>query len=189
MPGSISATPTAQHGFPMFKLYTVETGTLFFADYKILLREAEGKQSVLEIGPGNSTLAFVEAGVPKIVTLEHDPEWRDKAKEKFKHYPNVEVRSYQDEPEAIGEVVETFDIAFVDSPKGYKAGRRRHKGQEDCSRFNTCLLALKHAPVVYLHDAYRNLERATVGRLSAMGHGVSYLPGSRVGIARIERNG
>ena len=117
--------------------------------------------------------------------------------EKFKDYPQVEVRAYQDEPEVIAELSpdEQFDMAFVDSPKGYvhplkgvKGIRKRHPGMEDCSRLNTCLKALQHAPVVYLHDANRPLERGTLGRLHVMGHKVTMMQ-SKAGLARIERHG
>lgn len=180
----------------MFKLYQNEVGTFRFADYAILMREAHGKQSVLEFGPGYSTFALIEAGVPKIVTLEHDPEWFDISVERFKDYPQVEIRRYQDEPVVLADVEEDFDFAFVDSPKGFKdpipgirGVRKRHPGMLDCSRLNTCLFALERAPIVYLHDAYRPCERGSLGRLAAMGHPYEFLQGSQAGFARITRNG
>lgn len=183
----------------MFKYYTEERGTFQFPDYRLLMNEVKivGAKSCLEFGPGISTWALIEAGVEHIVTLEHDDEWFEKAKETFKDFPQVMVRRYQDEPEAIGDLSEgeTFDMAFVDSPKGFthqvkgvRGVRKRHPGQEDCSRFNTCVLALKHAPVVYLHDANRPLELGTLGRLHAMGHKITRLH-TKVGMARIDRNG
>lgn len=180
-----------------FKLYPQDSATFRFADYGILLKEATGKKRALEFGPGNSTWALVEAGCEHIVTCEFDPEWREVAKEKFKDYPQVQVIPFEDEPEAKADISGEFDIAFVDSPKGYKhqipgvkGTRKKHPGQEDCSRFNTCVLALKHAPLVLLHDAARPLERGTLGRLSAMGHKVRfYKDASHAGMARIERDG
>lgn len=172
-----------------FKLYEKETGTLPFADYALIMQEAKGKENVLEIGPGYSTLALIEAGCKRIVTCEHDAAWFDIAKERFKDYPHVEVRQYRDTaPIAEADVSGEFDLALVDSPKGYMGARVAHVGQEDCSRLNTCLLALQHAPVVLLHDATRPLERSTLGRLSGMGHRVTIFPGARNGLARIERN-
>jgi hypothetical protein len=177
-----------------YELYKEDSLTFQFKDYGILLNAAKGAKSALEFGPGSSTLALIEAGVPKIVTCEYDPGWREIAKEKFAQYPQVTVIPFLDEPEAKADIEGEFDLAFVDSPKGYKphallppGGRKKHPGQEDCSRLNTCLLALKHAPVVYLHDAFRPLERGTLGRLSAMGHKVSII-NTKVGIARIDRN-
>ena len=159
-------------------------------DYDLLLAEATGKQSVLEFGPGFSTFAFIEAGVPRILCCEYLEEWRLKAIERFKDYPQVEVIRFWDDPVAVADQLgmintgadgmagkvgdyipmEEFDLAFVDSPKGYAGARVIHPGQEDCSRFNTCLLALQHAPVVLLHDAGRPLERGTLGRLNQLGY-------------------
>jgi hypothetical protein len=172
--------------------------TLPREDYAILLREGAGKKSVLEFGPGFSTYAFIEAEVPRILCLEYLDKYFDFAKERFKDFPQVEIRHFRDEaPIATMEVrdgvfqvdnAECFDIALVDSPKGYAGARTTHTGQEDCSRLNTCLLALMHSPIVLLHDAYRPLERGTLGRLNVMGHKVSYYKeASRTGMARIER--
>jgi hypothetical protein len=163
--------------------------TLPREDYEILWNEAKGKKSVLEFGPGFSTFAFIEAEVPRIVCCEYLDKYYDFAKERFKDFPQVEIVRFWDEPEARAEVEGEFELALVDSPKGYHGARTPHPGQEDCSRLNTCLLALKHSPVVLLHDAYRPLERGTLGRLSKMGHKVTfYNKASRGGLARIERN-
>lgn len=178
-----------------YKLYPFDSPTFFAKDYGLLMEHAKGAKSALEFGPGSSTLALIEAGVGRILTCEYDEGWREKAKEKFKDFPQVEIIPFYDEPEARADIEGQFDIAFVDSPKGYKAhpslppgGRKRHKGQEDCSRLNTCLLALKHAPVVLLHDTARPLERGTLCRLSSMGHKVTILKASKAGMARIDRN-
>ncbi len=180
----------------MFRLYTEESGTLHFKDYAAIMAAVSDAKSALEFGPGISTLALIEAGVPKIVSLEHSPDWLDKQKEKFKDYPQVTVAAYADAVPVTADDVamQDFDVAFVDSPQGFwyhlpgRVSRKKHPGMEDCSRLNTCLFALERAPVVYLHDAYRPLERGTLGRLSAMGHAVSFLPNTS-GLARIERNG
>ena len=165
--------------------------TLPREDYAILLREAEGKKSVLEFGPGFSTYAFIEAGVPRILGCEYLDKWFAFAKERFKDHPQVEVVRFYDEPEARADIGdERFDLALVDSPKGYAGARTIHPGQEDCSRLNTCLLALQHAPIVLLHDAARPLERGTLGRLNQLGHKVKFYPdGSKSGMARIDRYG
>jgi hypothetical protein len=162
--------------------------TLPREDYAILLREGAGKKSVLEFGPGFSTYAFIEAEVPRILCLEYLDKWLELGKERFKDYPQVELIRFLDEPEAKADIEGQFDLALVDSPKGYAGARTAHPGQEDCSRLNTCLLALKHSPIVLLHDAYRPLERGTLGRLNAMGHKVTYYrEASGTGMARIDR--
>jgi hypothetical protein len=164
--------------------------TLPREDYDLLLAQAKGKQSVLEFGPGFSTYAFIEAEVPRILCCEYLDKWTEISRERFKDYSQVEIIRFMDEPTARADIGdEQFDIAHVDSPKGYAGARTIHPGQEDCSRLNTCLLALKHAPVVLLHDATRPLERGTLGRLNQLGHRWEFLPGcSPTGLARITRN-
>jgi hypothetical protein len=178
-----------------YKLCRGDFHTLRFEDYGALLEEAKGKKRVLEFGPGCSTWAFIEAGCEEIVTAEYQDDFLQSAKEQFKDYPQVKVVRFWDEPEARSEAQGEFDLALVDSPKGYKfvqgvtpnGSRKRHPGQEDCSRLNTCLLALQHAPIVLLHDANRPLERGTLCRLSSLGHKSTFIPGTRAGLARIER--
>lgn len=102
---------------------------------------------------------------------------------------------YWDEPKVKAEAVanQQFDVAFVDSPKGFNKAipgirgvRKKHPGMEDCSRLNTCLFALERAPIVFLHDAKRPLERGTLGRLCAMGHSFMIF-NTKSGMARIDR--
>ena len=141
------------------------------------LKAIEAK-SILEFGPGDSTEYFANLGM-QITTCEHDQHWYDVAQERFKDTPNVRVLKFENELpvppiEGLGDL-EKFDVGFVDAPQGYSTikatGFRRKKfpGQEDCSRLNTCLAALGRCKVVFLHDIGRGLERATLGRLNAMG--------------------
>jgi hypothetical protein len=170
------------------------SGAFSAHDNTMLVAEVRriGAKTALEFGPGASTLALVDAGLEKIVTLEHDPDWLATQADKFKDLSQVRVARYVDDPIVTADENGEFDIAFVDSPQGFhyripgRVSRKRHPGQEDCSRLNTCLFALDHAPVVILHDATRPLERGTLGRLNALGHKVTMLPS---GMARIERNG
>ena len=183
----------------MYELYKEAESSFPLADYGLLMREVKrtGAKTALEIGPGASTLALIEAGLEKIVTLEHEEEWYEKAIERFKEYPQVTVGRYKDEPVVTADEIanQEFDIAFVDSPKGFtwpvpgvKGTRKKHPGMEDCSRLNTCLFALERAPIVFLHDAHRPLERGTLGRLSALGHS-SWIFEAGSSLARIDRNG
>jgi hypothetical protein len=186
----------------VFELYKEEQGSFTFQDYALLMELAKGAKAVLEFGPGISTLALIEAGVPRIVSLESDPEWMEVQKEKFKDYPQVTVAKYSDTVPVYADEAAfegDFDLAFVDAPSGMPSnwdrlpsGRKprvRHPGMEDCSRLNTCLFALDIAPIVYLHDAYRPTERATLGRLSGLGHKITFLLEAKYGMARIERDG
>jgi hypothetical protein len=165
------------------------------------MRIAQGVSSLVEFGPGYSTFAFIEAGVPEIVGLEHDDQWFDLQTERFEDYDHVTIGRYWNTgpvatvPDDVS--AKRFDIAFVDSPKGYKAHRLVHDGQADCSRLNTCLAALELAPIVYLHDAIRPLERCTLMRLNSLGHKIEWvakppewkLQDNSYGLARIIKDG
>lgn len=161
------------------------------ADIEVFKSEIErvNAKSILEFGPGDSTQAFLELGVGRIVTCEHKDKWRKVAQKRFKKEPRVEVHAYSDTvpvvvtPDLGGE---RFDLALVDSPQGFYPMRKAHPGMEDCSRLNTCLFALEHAKVVLLHDAFRPLERGTLGRLNALGFNIEFVSIGKVGIARIE---
>ena len=155
--------------------------------------ERLGARAVLEFGPGASTRLFLEAGVSRIVTCEYSDEWFRKAVREWGGDPRVEVRRFTNAPEppVAGDPLGAFDLALVDSPIGSNR-RERLPGQEECSRLNTTLLALLHAPVVLLHDCHRPGEQATLERVKVAGHKVTVLtPGDESevgkGVARIER--
>jgi predicted O-methyltransferase YrrM len=131
-----------------------------------------GAKTILEFGPGLSTEVFDGLGL-QVTTVEHHDKWYEVAKERFKDKPNVRVLKGEDEmPFRVPELddAEKFDMAFVDAPQGYFPMRKVHEGYEDCSRFNTTIFALQHAPVVFLHDAIRPLERGTLCRLKRLGY-------------------
>lgn len=157
-------------------------------DRQILRQEAErlGARRVLEFGPGHSTGAFLDAGC-RVVTLEHDAYWFEKARHRFRDEARVEIGAYANRPlvsvpnGALGG--KGFDLAFVDSPVGVtRPGYVAHPGQRRLSRYNTMQFALRVAPVVLLHDAQRSGERNTLKKLARRGYRVE-----RVGkrIARI----
>jgi hypothetical protein len=156
------------------------------ADDRLLTEAVKDAKSVLEFGPGNTTDIFIKAGVPRIVTCEYIEKWLEVAKERFKDVPTVSVYLFTDTVpvDVPGLDSETFDVGFVDAPKGYAPARLAHPGYIDCSRFNTTLFALERCKVVYLHDATRPLERGTLGRLNAMGYDHEFLK-SPFGLARI----
>jgi hypothetical protein len=162
--------------------------TFHAKDEKLLTEAVSGAQSVLEFGPGNTTDLFIKAGVPRIVTCEYIEKWLEVAKERFKDVPSVEVLMFTDTipVQVIGLGDETFDVGFVDAPKGYAPARNVHPGYGDCSRFNTTLFALERCKVVFLHDATRPLERGTLGRLRMMGYDYTFLD-SPFGLARITK--
>ncbi len=164
-----------------FALRKHETPSLSDPDYQAIMDEVKsrGVKTVLEFGPGSTTLALLEGGAEKIITCEYDPVWFDHYTAEFKKFPQVRVVRYDNVAPAafVHHGLAGFDMALVDSPKAYRphplkpaGGFEPLPGQEDCARLNTCLTALAHAPVVILHDAQNALIRATLGRLNAMGY-------------------
>jgi hypothetical protein len=162
--------------------------TYHSADVRLLTEAVAGAKSVIEFGPGGTTDIFIKAGVPRIVTCEYVDKWLQVAKERFKDVASVAVFPFTDTVpvDVPGLGLETFDVGFVDAPKGYMGGRTVHPGLADCSRFNTALFALERCKVVYLHDAIRPLERATLARLRLMGYQYEFLK-SPFGLARITK--
>lgn len=178
----------------MFRFYTEERGVFTFDDYGALLaaaREANAK-SILEFGPGASTLALIEAGCERIVTCEYQQPWLSAAAERLAPYPQVDLRRYVNVSDVEVEGLardEAFDLAFVDSPLGCEAKRKIEiPGQEGCSRLNTLIYALGRAPVVLFHDAKRAGEQRSIERVRAMGHSVEMIDTVK-GMARIVRGG
>jgi hypothetical protein len=159
----------------VFSLYKREQSVFTFDDYAVLLSEAKrvNAMRVLEFGPGNSTLAWIEADCDEIISLEHNPKWMAVARDKLSGmHPNLRLLSYKNAPKInLPELNgKTFDLAFVDSPVGVdlKSGTS-FPGQENCSRLNTLLFALSRTPVVLLHDAKRPGEQATLDRIRNCG--------------------
>lgn len=160
-------------------------------DYAFIKQEIKrtGAKTVLEFGPGASTKAFLDAGVEKIVTCEYIDKWLEVAREQFKDEKRVTVLKFHDEIPVVVEGLgdETFDIGFVDAPKGFNPARKIHEGFADCSRLNTLLHALDRCKVVLLHDAMRPLERASLFRVWATGLVNIEFIQTRIGMARITK--
>lgn len=145
-------------------------------------------KSLLEFGPGYSTHLFLCAGVERIVSCEHDSSWLTRAGELFANDKRVTILPYANSPVVAANLEgQTFDAAFVDSPKGTAKARVVHRGQEDVSRYNTLRAALTCAPLVLLHDARRPLEQAALARLVAEGLAEWDLFETTKGIARLRR--
>lgn len=175
----------------MFKLYSQEHRIFEFVDYAVLMDECRRvkARSVLEFGPGSSTMAFIEAGCDRVVTCEYQDRWLNAAVEKLKSYPQVSVHRFVNklDVEVHGVSRNDFDLAFVDSPLGAEA--RSYvalDGQEGCSRLNTLLYAIDRAPVVLFHDAKREGEQLSLQRVAEMGHRVEMIETPK-GFARITR--
>jgi hypothetical protein len=145
-------------------------------------------KALLEFGPGFSTHLFLCAGVERIVSCEHDPSWFLTARKLFEGDKRVTILPYENTPAVDLDLQgQTFDAAFVDSPKGNAKSRVVLRGQEGMSRYNTLRAALTHAPVAFLHDAKRPLEQAALARLLAEGLAEWDLLETKKGIARLRR--
>lgn len=170
-----------------FALYPDERNIFRFAEYGALLEAVRGCDSVLEFGPGVSTLALIEAGCGRIVTCEYDPVWLGRAKQMFVDYPQVQVLPYANRWEdLIPGLAGGFDIAFVDSPVGEGSRRVEHPEDHGRNRANTVYCALQYAPVVLLHDAKRAGEQRTLEQLVDEGYDIVLIDTPK-GIARISR--
>lgn len=105
----------------MFQLYKEETSWWSFRDYAAVLSVMRRLRArdVLEFGPGASTLALVEGGANRIVTMEDDPEWFEVYDRRIAfHYGQVDMRMYTwSDPLSIPGVDDkTFDLALIDGP-------------------------------------------------------------------------
>ena len=157
-------------------------------DEQVIINEIKfgGHKSVLEFGPGRTTEVLLSTDIERIVTCEYIDKWLEAAKEQHTD-PRVEVLRFTDTFPVTVEGLdpdEKFDLGIVDAPKGFNPARTVHPGYEDTSRLNACLFALERCKVVLLHDAFRPLERGTLGRLWRDGYRHDLLK-TRIGMARI----
>lgn len=154
-----------------------------------VLKVVEGK-TVLEFGPGSSTQTFIDAGATRVVSCEYIDKWLEVAKERFRDEPRIEILKFHDTvPVAVEDFDPEwhFDVGFVDAPKGFIPLRRQHPQFPDCSRLNTCMFALEYCDIVFLHDAMRGCERATLAQLERWGFKCELIL-TRIGLAKITRD-
>jgi predicted O-methyltransferase YrrM len=148
-------------------------------DYAFLERFAQemGLRRVVEFGPGDSTLAFLDAGVEGIISYEHDECWLEQAKRKFLGMPEVRLEFCDEDslPE-LNSLEEAPDFVLVDGPS-YRAGQER-------SRWKQCLWALETCGAFILHDAKRGGEQATLTAMRERGLRVMEIP-TRKGMALV----
>lgn len=107
-----------------FALYPVEGGWWSFNDYAAVLDVMARlhPKSVIEFGPGSSTLALIEGGATTIDCCEDDPDWFGVYLDRLeRRFPNVvKMHAYAwgvpvDVPSVAGR---TYDMALIDGPKG-----------------------------------------------------------------------
>lgn len=178
----------------MFEMYPArhELNIFRYAEYGALLSAVRELKptSMLEFGPGVSTVALLEAGCDKIVTCEYDRRWLARMRRKLGRYRNVKVVHYYNRVDRVVPTIgddEMFDAAFVDSPIGQGGRRVRFEGDGDKSRLHTTDFALLHASVVFLHDAKREGEQRTLEEIDRRGGFKIDIIDTPKGIARIAR--
>jgi len=105
-----------------FKLYPVERHWWSFADHRAVLSVTRRIQarSVLEFGPGSSTLALIEGGATRIDCCEDNDHWLDVYRERLqKRFPDVvRIHKYTASlPLTIPDVeLRRYDLALIDGP-------------------------------------------------------------------------
>lgn len=105
-----------------FRLYPVEQHWCSFADYGAILSTVRriGAKSVLEFGPGSSTLALIEGGATRVDACEDDPHWAAVARERIvARFPEVvRVHLFDLDDLLIPSVNgRRYDLALIDGPK------------------------------------------------------------------------
>ncbi len=146
------------------------TWSILEDDYHWLVQFAkrEGIKRVIEFGPGDSTLAFLDAGC-SILSYEHQPAFVLEAKKRFADSGNVEVRCCLANELPSYEADFQPDLIFVDGPPKRETGIK-------LSRFKQCHWAIQQCNLVILHDAHRSEEQATLEALAAMGFQIEIIP-------------
>lgn len=106
-----------------FRLYPEEKHWFSFNDYGAVLDVMHRlrPKTVLEFGPGSSTLALIEGGAERIDSCEDNPDWFDVYHERLeKRFPTVvKLRRYAwADPLKVGRLAARYDMALIDGPHG-----------------------------------------------------------------------
>lgn len=107
-----------------FKLFPEEAHFWSFNDYRCVRDVTHRLQarSVLEFGPGNSTLALIEGGATKVDTCEDDPVWAGTYIDRIvKRFPAIVTMMHYTwtDPVSVPMVDgERYDMALIDGPFG-----------------------------------------------------------------------
>lgn len=105
-----------------FRLYQTEQHWWSFADYAAVLEVMDRipHRSVLEFGPGSSTLALIEGGALQVDSCEDDAKWLHLYLERIqRRFPTVvTLRPYEwSEPLIVPGLAERYDMALIDGPR------------------------------------------------------------------------
>lgn len=103
-----------------FRLYPTERHWWSFNDYAAVVDMVRDLKpaTVLEFGPGSSTLALIEGGARIIDSLETDPHWLDVHQRGLAAFPQVALHPYTwSKPLTIpGIDHKAYDFALIDGP-------------------------------------------------------------------------
>ena len=136
-------------------------------DYDAVLSCARGAQAVIEFGPGLTTLALFEAGVPYVESFEHELKWARRAQMRREPMKPAHVcwrvRRYKATRTKLPRpyLARRYDLGVVDGPQGGDKWQGP-PGYEMASRYIQLKYALEHCERVLLHDAQRPGERESL---------------------------
>lgn len=135
-------------------------------------------RNVLEFGPGDSTLAFLDAGC-KVISFESNQSFLVPHRNRFSNEADVTLlHCPADQVPDAPQISFTPELVFVDGPP-LRPG-------ETHSRRAMCEWALRNYGQLILHDARRKEEQATLKLLEAAGAEVSLIP-TRKGLAVVRK--
>jgi predicted O-methyltransferase YrrM len=117
-------------------------------------------KSVLEFGPGTSTLCFLACGCD-VDTCECKESYFHQYKNEFRGNTKINVHVYDDVDNVSVPSLEKdrYDMAFIDGP----VGRAR------LSRLNTLLFSASKTDIIMLHDAARKGELESIDEMRKLG--------------------
>lgn len=171
---AVCAAPPAE--LPRKRVARCEGSAILIEDYVFLARycRTHAITRVWEFGPGDSTLAFLDAGC-RVISFEHDFGWLGKAAGRFGCEDRVElIHCPEGETPDVGLLPFVPDLVFVDGPPW--------RENQVMSRLPQCLWALDVCGCFVLHDANREAERATLAEMERRGMQVTSIP-TRKGLA------
>lgn len=171
---AICANPPA--AFPRMGLAKRNGWAILADDYLFLVKFCRDHaiRKVAEFGPGDSTLALLDAGC-EVVSYEHDIGRLKHSVERFAHEGEVEV-VHCPEGTLPDPLPHQPDLVFVDGPP-YREGLAM-------SRIGPCEWALETCGCFLLHDANRHGELATLEEMERRGMHVFRIP-TRKGMALV----
>lgn len=166
------------HGMPCRDRAGLRDWSIGGDDYDWLVTwcRGQGVKKVVEFGPGDSTLAFLDAGCT-VLSAEHDESWRRLAEDRFSLDEGVAVTSFHDVPGCdLPGTDWKPDLVFVDGPPASSPN----------SRWHTLRWGMLHADTVVMHDAHRDAEKLLLSGVFEEEWSVTTIPTEK-GLALLQR--